>query len=144
MTAQEEFACMMRREVAPALRLVGLKGSGFSFSILSDDYWAVIGFQKNRHSDRDAVSFTINLNVVSRPAWDAIRAGSPWRTERPSPNESLWGLPGAWSTRIGLLLPGQDDYWWELRRGDPTDRLASEVVAAVRDYALPAMRAQMI
>jgi hypothetical protein len=115
-----------------------------SFSIPSDDHWALIGFQKDRHSDRDAVRFTVNLKVVSHHAWDAIREGSPWRSERPSANEALSGLPGAWSTRIGFLMPAHGDYWWELRAGDPTDRLAPEVVAAVRTHALPAMRARMV
>lgn len=135
---------MMKDEVAPALRVLGLRGSGRAFSIPSERYWALIGFQGSRHSDRDAVSFTINLKVVSHDAWAEIRVEQPWRSERPSANESLSLEPGAWDQRLGFLLPARRDQWWTLRAGAPTRPLATEIVAAIRDYALPAMRARMI
>ena len=123
-TAQSDFALMMRHEIAPGLRRIGLRGSGNSFVIPSDTYWALVGFQKNRYSDRDEVLFTINLKVVSHRVWDAMREFSPWRSERPSANEALSIYPDVWDRRIGHLLPVADDYWWNYEQANrPPDWL---------------------
>jgi hypothetical protein len=59
---------MMREQVAPALRGLGIKGSGQSFANPSERYWALIGFQKSRRSSSAVLEFTVNLTVVSRAA----------------------------------------------------------------------------
>jgi hypothetical protein len=49
-----------------------------------------------------------------------------------------------WERRIGFVLPFNDGHWWNDPPDEPTAPLAHEIVAAVRDYALPAMREQMV
>ena len=40
-------------------------------------------------------------------------------------------------------MPDGQDHWWSLRPGDDAEGLADEVAAAVRDYLLPAVRAEV-
>ena len=144
-TAQQTFDQMMKEEVAPALRKLGLKGSGQRFELPSNEFWLLIGFQKSQWSDSDDVRFTINLNVASRARWEEARLTRPYLGARPSPN-TLYTAPAiamddyAWSRRIGDVLPGGADRWWKVTPSSDTRLIADEVVAAIRNYALPAMR----
>jgi Domain of unknown function (DUF4304) len=140
--AQEAFAVMMREQIAPALRSLGLKGSGQSYSIPSEKHWALIGFQKSGASSAAAVKFTVNLTIQSREAWAKAYEDSPWIGKKPSPNVRS-GAPGGWTSRIGHLLPTPRDHWWWVEPDRPTAPVADEVVAAVRDYGLPEMRQRM-
>src|SRR3954453_12481053 len=99
---------MMREQVAPALRSLGLKGSGQSYSIPSDSYWALVGFQKSRASSAGAVKFTVNLQVQPRDAWARAYEEHWWIGAKPSPNTRA-SVEGGWWSRIGQLLPDSGD-----------------------------------
>lgn len=140
--AQDTFRRMMQTEVAPALRNLGFKGSGHSFMWPSDTHWAQLGFQKSTRSDARKVVFTVNVSVVEKGAWDEERARHPdLGGERPAPN-TTYGPP-AWTERIGFLLPTRKDLWWSVKAGASTTRSAGEVVAAIREYALPEIARQI-
>jgi Domain of unknown function (DUF4304) len=132
---------MMREQIAPALRTIGMKGSGRVFELPSPEHWALVGFQKSAYSDRNAIRFTLNLTVVDRDVWAATREKKPHLPARPSGNRHYGAF--LWYSRIGRLLPGGADRWWQLDPNTPLQTLSKEVVAAIQDYALPAMRAQM-
>jgi hypothetical protein len=141
-TAQETFATMLRDEIAPALRDLGLTGSRSRFTVPSDTHWATIGFQKHKYSDARELEFTLNLSVADRESWDEARAAMPHLPERPAPN-AMYGT-FIWWRRIGQLLPDAGgDHWWTVRAGQRTGAVASEIVRIVREIALPAMREQM-
>ena len=133
---------MMRAQIAPALRSLGLKGSGQSYAIPSDDYWALVGFQKSGASSAAAVKFTVNLQVQPRDAWARAYNERPWMGVKPSPN-TIAGVEGGWWSRIGQLLPDAEDHWWWIEPDRPTEPVADEVIAAIRDYGLPEMRRRM-
>jgi len=143
MDAQRAFAGMIKDAVAPALRDLGFRGSGQSYAIPSDEHWALLGFQKRTSSTRERVLFTVNLTVVSKDNWAAIRETSPWQPARPSPNFSVSGLPGAWSERIGSLLPNPTDFWWEIESERQVRSATADIIEKIRTYALPAMQRQM-
>ena len=138
--AQERFKSMLREEVAPALRRLGLKGSGQAYTVPSETHWAVIGFQKFSWSDADRVEFTLNLTVARKDEWASAYAESPHIGRRPKPNVS--GGP-SWWTRIGTVLEADGDQKWVVDKRGPTDHVAGEVVATIRDHALPALRRHM-
>ena len=140
--AQEAFTVMMREQIAPALRSLGLKGSGQSYSIPSESHWALVGFQKSGASSAGAVKFTVNLQVQPRDAWERAYQERSWIGAKPSPN-TLAGVEGGWWSRIGQLLPDGEDRWWWIEPDRPTEPVADEVIAAIRDYALPGMRLRM-
>jgi hypothetical protein len=140
-TAQDIFNDMMKGEIGPALRGMGFKGSGQSFTHPSTDHWILLGFQKSTSSNRDAVRFTVNVSVGEKAAWEDARKAQSWLPERPNANV----LSGpVWSQRIGLLMPELEDHWWTVS-DDPltAERAAAEVLGAIRDYAWPAIRARV-
>ena len=141
-TAQERFDEMMKGLVAPALRAHGFTGSGRSYRIPSQEWWALLGFQKSRYNDARAMQFTINVSVTPKKAWADARIGQEhWMPERPSPN-TRYAAPW-WGARIGLLLPQREDKWWILSPESESAKVAAEVVNAIRDVALPAMLERM-
>jgi hypothetical protein len=133
---------MMREQVAPALRALGLKGSGQSYAIPADAYWALVGFQKSIASSAGAVKFTVNLQVHPRDAWARAYEKRPSMGAKPSAN-TLAGVEGTWWSRIGRLLPDASDRWRWIEPDRPTDPVGDEVIAAIRDYGLPEMRRRM-
>lgn len=143
MVAQEVFKLMVREQIAPALRVLGLKGSGQSYTIPSERYWALIGFQKSVSSSSAVVKFTLNLTVVSRNAWARAFESHPWIGAKPSPNVEVLMADGEWHSRIGQLLPSRSDHWWWVEPDRPTEPVAREVVEAIRDVGLPAMLERM-
>ncbi|MGI5170702.1 DUF4304 domain-containing protein [Spirillospora sp. CA-253888] len=137
-SAQELYTAIMRDEVAPALRGMGLSGSGQRYRMRAPGFWAQIGFQKSRGNDADLVKFTVNVSVIEQAAWERDRQARPYLPARPSPH-CIYGVE-QWTERIGILMPSQADHWWKVRSGWPTTRIAAEVVTAIADYGLPAMK----
>jgi hypothetical protein len=143
MKAQEAFAVMMREQVAPALRQFGFKGSGQSFTLPSNEYWALLGFQKSQWSSASVVRFTVNLTVAPKEAWAQAAEEKPYLGSRPTPNGGLVNVPGHWFERIGLLLPSKTDHWWWVEPDRPTEPIGREVIPAIRDHGLPEMKRHM-
>jgi hypothetical protein len=140
-TAQETYGEMLKTLIAPGLRAIGFRGSGQNYRLPSDDYWAMLGFQKSTSSDASHVRFTGNVLVVSKSGWDAVRAERPHLPERPTAT-TYWGT-FVWQKRIGALLPGGEDLWWEIEAGGDAAGLADAVIWAVQDYVVPAIQRQM-
>ena len=137
-SAQDEFRRFLRDLVSPAMRSAGLKGSAGHYQMPSPAYFALIGFQKSKYSTASAIEFTINLKAVSRKVWDRAQEDMSWLPKSPTAN---CRYPVAeWTVRIGQLMPGTQDHWWQLRPGQPLDPLAAEVIGALTGYGLPALR----
>jgi hypothetical protein len=139
-TAQETHREMMKTQIAPRIRALVFKGSGQKYELRSPHYWALLGFQKSAFSDASQIRFTVNVAVVSRPAWDAARKDwpdLPTRTTADVPQGPVW-----WR-RLGQLIHDGQEIWWVLGAVIDTAELAAAVLWAVEDYALPALRAQM-
>lgn len=79
-TPQQVYDDLMKATFAPALRGVGLKGSGGRFELPSDTYWALLGFQKD-------VWWQLNRGEDPRPVAEAVISTllDDHRHERPSP-----------------------------------------------------------
>jgi Domain of unknown function (DUF4304) len=140
-TAQEAYGALMKERVAPALRSLGCKGSGGRFTLPSDAYWCLIGFQKSAYSDATEVQVTVNLSAIPRQVWQEQRGREPHLPEKPSPSTFY----GAWAaqTRIGRLLPGGQDKWWRVLADDENAAVADDILATMEAYGLPWLREQM-
>jgi hypothetical protein len=137
-SAQDEFRGFLRDLVSPAMRSAGLRGSAGRYHLPSPSCFALVGFQKSEWSTGSAVTFTVNLKVVSREVWKLAREDQSWLPETPAPSTRY---PVAeWSPRIGSLMPGGQDHWWWLRPGQSLEPLAAEVIGALTDYGLPALQ----
>jgi Domain of unknown function (DUF4304) len=94
-SAQEAFKQMLRDHVAPALRTLGLKGSGAAYSIPSESHWALIGFQGSRANTSARMKFTVNCKVVRKGVW----AAEQWKRYYIGSRRSRTCVPGTSSGR---------------------------------------------
>lgn len=135
----------LREHIGPALRRLGLRGSGVSFELPDDRSWALVGLQADwRMARAGIVHFTVNLTFADKSAWAATRGAKLYYPERPSANSS-YGMD-AEVIRIGELVPVAEDVldrWWTLRQDHPPEQTAAEVVAAIRDHGLPWLRSRI-
>jgi uncharacterized protein DUF4304 len=139
---------MLRDRIAPGLRELGFRGSGQNFSLPSETHWALLGFQRSAWSDSRHLKFTVNATVVRRTSWQKGYEEFSYISEHPSASLGLIGttaeaIEGYWWTRIGQLMPGGKDHWWDIGANVDLPELADEVVTSIRDFMLPAMRQQM-
>lgn len=120
-TAQQTYKRFLRDHLAPALREIGLKGSGNAFVLPHDTAWIQVGFQGNRYSDAHEVRFTINMAIASKAECPEIR-------------RSATGVGVNW--RVAPIFLGHDK-WWAVRPGQDLDELAADIASLIRDSALP-------
>jgi hypothetical protein len=154
-TAQHVFSDLLRRVVAPALREQGLRGSGQSYSLPDENYWAQVGFQRSTASTHAEVRFTVNLLLTEKAAWDAMRREHSYLKDTPPEgvNQHEWdeerlaqshypkqpSATGGGGVRIGHLIPGiQGDHWWRITPDDTS--AMDEALDAVLRYGLPHLR----
>ncbi|MEW2145522.1 DUF4304 domain-containing protein [Micromonospora vinacea] len=138
---QASYRAMLRDDVAPALRALGLKESGSRYCLPDMESWALLGFQSSRFNTSESLTFTVNLCAVSRLVWESRRREQSHLTEKPSPGTFYGRL--VWSCRLRHLLPENRDVWWDLDEDAVAKDVASEVVAAISAYGLPALRERL-
>lgn len=137
MTALEEFASLIKDHVGPRLREWGWIGSGANWVRPDPTQWVLLGWQKDRYSDAAAVSFTANLKVISKDAWDAENIPRGRRPSKPSAS-TRWGI--GWEERLGSVIPGTaGDRWWSVRPGEELAPIAEEVLRALETHGVPAI-----
>ena len=113
-----------------------MTGSGASFALPDPHTWRLLGIQKASGNTADRVRFTINLAIIPKDAWQQARQSAPRWPDKPNPNTNY----APWRTRrIGLLMPGGKDHWWEITPRTDPERIAVSVLNAITDYALPAL-----
>lgn len=140
-SVQDDYRQLLKEYVTPALHAEGFKGSNGKYQLRSDSVWVLIDFQKSVESSARAVKFTVNFMVVAKKTWILAREKWSHYPEKPSAN-SVW-KEAEWQERIGTLMPGRVDHWWWLRGGDELPRLGPEVVEALTNCGLPALKHQV-
>lgn len=149
MTPKELYSEMFKVSLAPALRALGLTGSVPQFVLPSDVCWAGVGFQReSKYTTPTTTGFTVNLSVVRKDVWQRVRtAPPPGLPARPDPNVSYalegLGREALWMRRLGQVMPQPRDRWWRLVVGEPYEPVTVEILAALRDYGIPALQAQI-
>ena len=119
---------------------MGFKGSGQEFVLPNEELWVLLGIQRSRWSDSKGLDFTVQLTVAHKKIWKAL-AESRGYGERPR-STRFYG-PAIWQKRLGALLPGGADKWWPVHADTDLRALGTELVAAIGEYGLPALQAQM-
>jgi Domain of unknown function (DUF4304) len=132
---------MMRDEVGPALRRLGMQGTRNEFQLPSATHWALVAFQGSDANTKGSAKYTINLSVVRKAVWDGERTRFTFLPAKP--RASIIYGQFHWHERIGRLMPGGEDIWWVVKAWQGTEEIAVEMVTAIRDYGLPAMRREM-
>jgi hypothetical protein len=140
-TATDKVAAMLKQRVAPELRAMGFKGSGQNYHLPVPGHFALLGFQKARFGTRHDVMFTVNLLACSHADWAALAQTKPYYGEKPIAGAMY--PPPVWGQRIGFLMPDPHDHWWHVLDDTDSGALAEEVIDALREYGVPALRAQL-
>jgi hypothetical protein len=140
--AQDWFRFMVDTNLAPGLRALGFFGVGRRFRIESTSHWGEILVEQARSFTARAVRFTVHAGVISRDEWAEQLRVRPYY-----PAGEITKAHMGWQAPIGelVMVAGHPigELWWELEVGRPFDSLATEVLTAVREFALPAMQAHM-
>ncbi|HEX2895988.1 MAG TPA: DUF4304 domain-containing protein [Marmoricola sp.] len=138
------YRTLLRVWVAPALRQLGLKGTGKTYYIPSDSHFATISFQESLDGAQGEIEFTINVRVADKTQWRAYANRAGYTEAAPAPNAEYVNDPVSWYTRAGLLADDPHDQWWTVDRDVDVESVAAEVVALLTNSVVPAMKARLI
>ncbi|MFC7618302.1 hypothetical protein ACFQV2_37965 [Actinokineospora soli] len=131
------FRLMVETDLAPGLRALGLSGSDRHYRMVTDTHRGEISIVQ-AVARQDTTRFTLSLGVTPTDEWTAQRRIRPYLTH---------SQPG-WRASIGqVVLIGSGvpigDLWWQVRAGKPFGSISKEILGLVREFALPAMHAQI-
>ncbi|OLF09435.1 hypothetical protein BLA60_19920 [Actinophytocola xinjiangensis] len=140
--AQDWFRFMVDTNLAPGLRALGFFGVGRRFRIEGASHWGEVLVEQARSFTARAVRFTVHVGVISRDEWAEQLRVRPYY-----PANEVTRTHAGWQAPIGELVTvaghSIGELWWELEVGRPFDSLSNEVLTAVREFALPAIRTHM-
>lgn len=114
-------------ETSLKLSKSGFKKSGNVFRLVAGENSAVIEFQKSRGNTSEILVFTINIAIV---------VGRLLNGEGENVQKAR-AIDGHLRERIGTLLPGQQDKWWEITQATDAKGLAAEVSTIASEVAVP-------
>lgn len=140
--AQDWFRFMVDTNLAPGLRALGFFGVGRRFRIEGARHWGEVLVEQARSFTARAVRFTVHVGVISRDEWAEQLRVRPYY-----PAGEVTRTHMGWQAPIGELVTVSGhpigELWWELEVGRPFDSLSNEVLTAVREFALPAIKTRM-
>lgn len=114
-------------ETAERLRPNGFVRRGMVLRRVEGDTCAVLEFQRSTKSSADRILFTVNLGVVHG---DLLPPDSSGLAKSRIIDAHL-------RLRIGVLLPGSPDKWWEIDASTNAEALANEVADIVKETGVP-------
>ncbi len=155
MTGQLHLREMLRTQVAPAFRELGMRGSGQKYWLPNENGdHALVEFRKDRWNAAysGACRFTLEYLFYSGAAWEKARSRWTWLPAKPNAGTYLVDAPDGpaeidvrWEN-IARLMPvrhGYDGHCWTIRTADDVPAVADHVIALLRDGVLPGLRAQV-
>lgn len=115
------------KETAQRLRPVGFVRRDKVFRRVQGDVCALLQFQRSTMNTADRMLFTVNLGIVQADLLERPRSS----LANSRCIDAHLGL------RIGMLLPGRSDKWWEITASTNADDLADEVAGLLLEKAVP-------
>jgi hypothetical protein len=118
-------------QLAELLGREGYRRRGSRFYREIEDGWLLIDLQQSVTNERTRIRFTLNLAVASK------------RLDRAHGSRSSTGTrlidETHWRSRIGHVMPINDDWWWQIDDDTNGDELARDVVRSLREWGIPAL-----
>jgi Domain of unknown function (DUF4304) len=114
---------------SPLLKSLGYRKLARSFHAGAGELIKVVHCQSSMWNTPDTAQFTLNLNIVL-PYFHEKWAGKPF------PKNPGTAAPIV-SQRIGFLMPGNLDLWWQIAPSTDPAGVAAQVSSALSKYALP-------
>lgn len=119
--------------IAPFLKEHGFKKDGRNWCRQNPESYFAVNLQT---SSWDPTRFTLNLGV-HLPQLSGFFSGGRSEIEKRKYHQCYF------KERIGALMPGGQDHWWEIDYGKSLKRIGTEMVSALRDFGLPWMEAHL-
>jgi hypothetical protein len=129
-TANQRCTEVVLQQMRAVLKPQGFRKQKRAFLSRRGDCTLVINLQGSWYSTRDGVSVTVNVGVFSHPLAERLRL--PWAV-----SVSLWHCH--WHERLGFLMPGQRDRWWDASSDAEAFEAGSEIASSLQMYGLPAL-----
>jgi hypothetical protein len=123
------FNDLLQEIVAPALKGRGYSRRRNSFYLCRGSNCGLINFQKSVASNKDRLSFTINLGIASGRLLDFLSA------KRRGLGLTIDDCH--WASRIGALLPPRHDKWWTINCETSLEDMGRGIVRCLMDIATP-------
>jgi hypothetical protein len=128
------------RNIAPSMREAGLTGTLTQYRLNGNGGFGGLEFQSWMGKDREFKRFTLNLWAITRGEWATAQSLSPRLAAQPAPR--FWP-GGCWWQRIGKVMPARQDTWWSVYPDTDSVPLADAVIAAICEFAIPAVRSHL-
>lgn len=106
---------------------LGFHRQGSILRIVRQGNTGIIEFQKSTKNTSGKILFTVNLAVI---------CGELLEPDQPS-LEKARSMGAHLRQRIGMLMPGRPDKWWEISEAAAVDALASEVSELIATEGAP-------
>jgi hypothetical protein len=106
---------------------LGFHRQGSILRVVRQDNAGIIEFQKSTKSTGDQILFTVNLAVI---------CGALLEPDQPS-LEKARSMGAHLRQRIGMLMPGRPDKWWEISEAVAVGALAAEVSEVIATKGAP-------
>jgi hypothetical protein len=115
-------------KIAFFLNASGYKKIGGNFYYKEENNIGIINFQKSKDSTSASTLFTVNLGVYS----EALKVFDNFDIKsKPSIADCHW------RKRIGYLMAGKQDYWWEINDAKLSSNLITEIIFLLKETAIP-------
>ena len=106
---------------------LGFHRRGSILRIVTQGNAGIIEFQKSTKNTNNKIFFTVNLAVI---------CGALLEPDQPS-LEKARSMGAHLRQRIGMLMPGRPDKWWEISEASTVGTLASEVSEVIATEGAP-------
>jgi hypothetical protein len=121
----------IERHLGPILRQEGFVKKGRTFYRALEHCILLVNIQGSQWNSVDSARFTLNLAAHFPEGKEKIGGRLP--AKLPTINK----VP--MQARIGVLMPKNQDHWWELSSASEVDRVSGEVLKAWQDFGRPWM-----
>jgi hypothetical protein len=100
---------------------------------------------RSKWSSSARIEFIINLFVVAKDVWEECRLVSPHWGDKPAANYHYGRFDDQRFLNVRIEVPPANgarskETWWSVDAGSSIRPIAARVLAAIRDYAVPAIR----
>ena len=127
---KETIDSIVKASVAPTLRAAGFKGSGRNFHAKGDGgLYRIVNVQASQSNIGDTGKFTINLGIFY-PEFARL-VGKRIGGEIPAEPECTI------RRRIGEIMPGGQDLWWNIGPEISVEATQRDVRLALTDFGIP-------
>src|SRR5271168_414765 len=126
----QKIRTIVARGLAASLEQAGFHRHGDDFSRKYGEALRIVNFQRNKWNTKECGKFTLNIGAHFPSIATLLFGKDPMPT---NPKESRCLL----RVRVGLLMPGERDHWWDVTSKTNADDFTQEMRDVCSSYIFP-------